>query len=127
MRETLRVADEFDVYDLLHALLVLEHDDVKPIEWTPSYATRPRKDFLLGLEQIVIAAKKTGNDLGAKEVVEQLVIDIQHYKQHPGCQTLVCFVYDPENRIANPRAIENDLSGEKDGVTVRVIIAPKSL
>ncbi len=55
------------------------------------------------------------------------MVDIQKYKQHPDCRTLVCFVYDPEGRIANPRGIENDLSGDKEGLTVRVIIAPKGL
>jgi hypothetical protein len=126
-RETFRVVDEHDVRDSLHVLLVLEHDDVKPIEWTPSYATSPRKDFLLRLEQIVIVAKKTGINLGAKEWGEQLLIDSEKYRRHLGCQTLVCFVYDPEGRIANARKVENDLSGERDGLTVRVIIAPKEL
>ena len=84
-------------------------------------------DFLLKLEQIVIEAKKTRSGLGARELGEQLIVDIQKYKQHPDCRTLVCFVYDPEGRIANPRGIENDLSGDKDGLTVRVIIAPKGL
>lgn len=126
-RETLRVADEFDVQDLLHALLILEHDDIKPIEWMPSYATRLRKDFLLRLEQIVIEAKMTGDDLGINELSEQLLIDIQKYHQHPDCRTLVCFVYDPERRIANARKVENDLSGNKEGFAVRVIIAPKGV
>ena len=113
---------------IAHALLTLEHDDVRPEEWTPSYADgRSRKDFLLKLERIVIEAKKTRSDLGTKELEEQIRIDIQKYKQHLDCKTLVCFVYDPEGRIADPREIENDLSGEKDGLTMRVIIAPKGL
>jgi hypothetical protein len=32
-----RVEYEFDIRDLLHALLTLEHDDVRPVEWTPGY------------------------------------------------------------------------------------------
>jgi hypothetical protein len=127
-RDTLPVEDEYDVQDLLHALLTLEHDDIRPEEWTPSYAGgSSRMDFLLKLEQIVIEAKKTRSGLGTKELEEQLIVDIQKYKQHPDCRTLVCFVYDPEGRIANPRALEDDLSGDKDGLAVRVIIAPKGL
>jgi hypothetical protein len=125
-RDTLHVEDEYDVRDLLHALLTLEHDDIRPEEWTPSYASS-RTDFLLKLEQIVIEAKKTRSGLGARELGEQLIVDIQKYKQHPDCRTLVCFVYDPEGRIADPREIENDLGGDKDGLAVRVIIAPKGL
>ena len=126
-RETLRVEDEYDVQDLLHALLTLEYDDVRPEEWTPSYATSSRRDFLLKLEQIVIEAKKTRSGFRAGELEEQLSVDIQKYKLHPDCKTLVCFVYDPEGRIANPRGIENDLSGDRDGLAARVIIAPQGL
>jgi len=127
-RDTLRVEDEYDVQDLLHALLTLEHDDVRSEEWMPGYAGgSPRTDFLLKKEQIVIEAKKTRSGWGASELGEQLIVDIQKYKQHPGCRTLVCFVYDPEGQIANPRGIENDLSRDVDGLSVRVIIAPKGL
>lgn len=127
-RETLQVEDVYDTQDLLHALLVLEHDDVRPDVWTPSYAGGgSRTDFFLGLEQIVIVAKIAGDGLGASQLGEQLSVDIQKHKQHPGCRTLVCFIYDPEGRMADPRGIENDLSGDRDGLTVRVIIAPKGL
>ena len=125
-RETLHVVDEYDVQDLLHALLTLEHDDIRPEEWTPSYAGgSSRMDFLLKLEQIVIEGKKSRSGLEARELEEQLIVDIQRYSQHPDCRTLVCFVYDPEGRIANPRGVESNLSGDRDGIAVRVIIAPK--
>jgi hypothetical protein len=127
-RDTLLVEDEYDVQDLLHALLTLEHDDVRTESWTPGYAGgSSRLDFLLKKEQIVIEAKKTRSGLGTRELGEQLLEDIQKYKQHPDCQTLVCFIYDPEGQIADPRGIENDLSRDADGLSVRVIIAPKSL
>lgn len=127
-RETLDVEDEYDVQNLLHALLTLEFDDIRPEEWTPSYAgSGSRVDFLLKQEQIVIEAKKTRKGLGAKQIGEQLIVDIQRYQSHPDCRTLICFVYDPEGRIANPRGIENDLNGEHNGLEVEVIIAPKGL
>jgi len=48
-RETLHVADEYDVQDLLHALLRLYFEDIRPEEYTPSYAGgSSRMDFLLG-------------------------------------------------------------------------------
>ncbi|MCZ8227650.1 MAG: hypothetical protein O9249_00855, partial [Burkholderiaceae bacterium] len=37
-RPTLDVNDEYDVQDLMHALLRLHFDDVRPEEWVPSYA-----------------------------------------------------------------------------------------
>ena len=36
-RPTLTIGDEYDVQDLLHALLRLHFEDVRPEEWTPSY------------------------------------------------------------------------------------------
>lgn len=118
--------DEYDVQDLLHALLQMNFDDIRPEEWTPSYAgSSSRMDFLLKQEQIVIEAKKTRKTLGAKEVGEQLIIDIKKYRNHPDCKLLICFVYDPEGRIANPRGIENDLNKDHEGLKVLVIIAPK--
>jgi hypothetical protein len=125
-RATLEVEDEYDTQDLLHALLHWDFDDIRPEEWTPSYAGgSSRMDFLLKQEKTVIEVKKTRKGLGAKEVGEQLIIDIQKYQTHPDCKSLICFVYDPEGRIANPRGLENDLNKEKDGFKVRVIIAPK--
>ncbi len=127
-RQTLLVEDEYDVQDLLHALLTLHFDDIRPEEWTPSYAGGcSRMDFLLKQEQIVIEVKKTRKALGAKEVGEQLIIDIDKYKEHPDCKTLLCFVYDPEGWIANPRGIENDLNRDDGELPVKVLITPTGL
>jgi len=124
-RDTLVVEDEYDVQDLLHSLLTLHFDDIRPEEWTPSYAGgSSRMDFLLKKEQIVIEVKKTRKTLGAKEVGEQLIIDIKKYETHPDCRRLFCFVYDPEGRIANPRGIENDLNRDDAGLPVKVLITP---
>jgi len=127
-RATLNVEDEYDVQDLMHALLTLEFDDIRPEEWTPSYAgSGSRVDFLLKQERMVVEAKKTRKGLGAREVGEQLIIDVQRYQSHPDCLALICFVYDPEGKIANPRGLENDLNRQHDGLEVKVLIVPKGL
>jgi hypothetical protein len=47
-RPALAIADEYDLQDHVHALPRLHFDDVRPEEWTPSYAwSRTRMDFLL--------------------------------------------------------------------------------
>jgi hypothetical protein len=125
-RETLRINDEYDVQDLLHALLRLEFDDVRPEEYTPSYAgVSSRMDFLLKDEQIVVEVKCTRDGLGVKEVGNQLLIDIARYRSHQDCKTLFCFVYDSAGRIANPSGIEADLSHDRHGLATRVRIRPK--
>lgn len=125
-RDTLDVNDEYDVQDLLHALLRIFFEDVRPEVWTPNYAGKSsRMDFLLPREQLVVEAKKTREKLGAKELGSELIEDIARYRVYPSCKRLICFVYDPEGRVANPRGIEGDLSGIENGLEVKVIIAPR--
>lgn len=121
-RNTLDVKDEYDVQDLFHALLMLYFDDIRDEECTPSNAgNSSRIDFLLDSNQIGIELKMTRKNLGTKEVKEQLLIDIANYKKHPKCNHLICFVYDPESWIKNPRGFEKDLSQTGDNpVTVYV-------
>lgn len=123
---TLEINDEYDVQDLLHALLDLYFDDIRAEEWTPSYAGKSsRMDFLLKDEQCVVETKMTRAGLGGKEVGDQLIIDIGRYGAHQDCKTLICFVYDPLMKIGNPDGLERDLSGTRDGISVKVIVAPK--
>ena len=126
-RPTFSISDEYDVQDLLHALLLVEFEDVRPEEYTPSYAGgSARVDFLLKNEQIVVEVKCTREGLAAKEVGDQLLIDIGRYRAHPDCKALFCFVYDPEARIKNPHGLEADLSNDRPGLPTRVRIRPRS-
>lgn len=121
----LEIQDEYDVQYLLFALLRLHFDDVRPEEWTPSYAgSSSRMDFLLKSEGIVIEVKKTRDTLRDKDVGEQLIIDIDRYAQHPNCKTLVCFIFDPEGLLDNPRGLEQDLSGNREKISVIVLVSP---
>jgi len=51
-----------------------------------------------------------------------LIVDIERYRSHPDCDAIVALVYDPEKRIPNQRTLETDLSGERDGLIVRVVV-----
>jgi hypothetical protein len=122
-RTTLDVKDEYDVQDLLHALLRIFFNDVRKEEGTPSFAGKSsRMDFLLPSEKVVIEAKKTRPSLTEKELGTELIDDIARYKTHPSCKKLICFVYDPDGYIANPRGIEKDLSQTGGEMEVKVII-----
>ena len=125
-RDTLDIKDEYDVQDLLHSLLRIYYEDIRAEEWNPSYAGGgTRSDFLLKKEEVVIEVKKTRRGLKAKQLGEQLIIDIAKYKTHPNCKFLYCFVYDPEGYINNPRGIESDLNSESKKMKVIVKIVPK--
>ncbi|PZP53782.1 MAG: hypothetical protein DI595_02340 [Agrobacterium fabrum] len=127
-RPTLSIVDEYDVQDLMHALLRIHFEDIREEEWTPSFAgASSRQDFLLKNERIVVEIKKTRPTLKAKQLGEELIVDIARYGSHPDCDCLVCFVYDPEARIANPIGLERDLEAlASDKLKVKVIISPKN-
>ncbi|MGB5636039.1 MAG: hypothetical protein WBM44_09085 [Waterburya sp.] len=124
-RAKLEINDEYDVQDLFHSLLILYFDDIRREESNPSYAgANSRADFLLKPEQTVIEIKKTRQGLNNKKLGEELTIDIQKYQAHPDCKTLVCFVYDPEVKISNPRGLEKDLEQVIYNIEVKVFIRP---
>jgi hypothetical protein len=125
-RPTLEITDEYDVQDLLHGLLRLYFEDVRPEQWTPEYAGSSAKiDFLLKKEQIAIEVKMARKGLSKKAIGDQLIIDIAHYQKHPDCKTLYCFIYDPEEIISNPIGLERDLSGKHDELITKVFVVPK--
>ena len=125
-RTTLEVEDEFDAQDLLHALLRLQFDDIGTDEWTPGYTNgAPRTTFLLNHDRLAIVVKKTRTGLSPKELTDQVRVDIERYRTRERCTGLLCFIYDPEGRIGNPRGLETDLTTVSDTFTVDILVAPK--
>jgi len=122
-RATLDVQDEYDAQNLLHSLLTIDFDDIRPEEWNPSYAgSSTKSDFLLKDEKIILEVKHTRRGLTTKILKQELIIDKEQYKKNPDCETMYCFVYDPENRIENPRGFEKDFLEESDDFTCKVFI-----
>lgn len=117
------VEDEYDLQDIVHGILKLHFDDVRVEDFAPERAGgRSRIDFVLKDERLVVETKMTRAGLGPREVGEELIIDIERYRSHPDCSALIGLVYDPERRIVNPRTLEADLSGPRDGIAVRVLV-----
>lgn len=127
-RTPVTIKDEYDVQDFLLAVLRLHFDDVRPEEWTPSYAGNSSKvDFLLPKEKIIVEAKMMRDSLSQKEVINQLIIDCGRYSNHPSVNTLVCLIYDPNGKCQNPAAIENDIQSSGSRLNVKVIVCPRGL
>jgi DpnII restriction endonuclease len=107
-RPGFEVRDEYDVQDVLHAIIRGLFDDVRSEEYTPSYAGgSSRMDFLLKSEQIVIEVKLASATLRDKQIGEQLLIDIGRYQSYQDCRRLICFVYDPMGYVKKPLGTGN--------------------
>ncbi len=125
-RPTLEVEDEYDAQDVVHALLCLEFDEIRRETWQPGYAGGTAHTYFVApRDRIVIEVKKTRQGLGAREITGQLEHDTLYYWTHPDCQTLFCFVYDPEARVGDPYGLEKTLTKQVDGQRVEVFISPK--
>jgi len=125
-REPFSVKDEYDVQDLLHGLLRMYFEDVRPEEYCPSYAgTSPRIDFFLKRKQIAIEAKMTSKDHRRKKVREELILDKEYYSKKEKCKVLYCLVYDPGEWILNPRGFESDLYEKNEKFEAKVFIVPR--
>jgi hypothetical protein len=110
--QSLSFDSEYDVQDLLHALLRPWISDVRPEEFTPSYAgSSTRMDFLLPEHNLVIETKIVRSKQHGLKVGDELIIDIDHHKAHPDCSKLWCVIYDPNHFIQNPGGLVSDLSG----------------
>jgi hypothetical protein len=125
--QPLSFSSEYDVQDLLHALLRPWVADIRPEEFTPSYAgSSTRMDFLLPTHSLVIELKFVRDKNHGKRIGDELIIDIEHYRRHPDCKFLWCVIYDPEKLLLNAEGLKTDLDGRRntpDGtVTVNVMV-----
>lgn len=125
-RDGIMVNDEYDMQDLLHAILTLHFDDIRAEEFSPSYAGgNSRIDFLLHDEMIAIETKMTRKNLRDRELGEELIVDIHRYAIHPTVNRLICLIWDPEHLIGNPAGLRNDLARQQQEIAVDVIIVPR--
>lgn len=125
-RPTLEVDDDYDLQDLLCALLKVEFDEVATDEWTPPYTGgASRTTLLVNRDQIAVVAKKTRSGLTAKELADQVAADFAYYGAQGRCSTLFCFMYDPEGRIGSPKRLETTLTSVSEHCRIEVLVAPK--
>jgi REase_DpnII-MboI len=128
---TIAIESEYDIQDLLHTLLRPWIADIRPEEFTPSYAgSNTRMDFLLPKHSLVLETKRVRDKTHASKIGDELIVDIEHYRRHPQCERLWCIVYDPLHLVPNPSGLITDLEGLRstpDGsVRVRVFVVSGS-
>ena len=125
-RPTLEINDEYDLQDLFYALLRLQFDEVGTEEWSPAYANGARRtSYLLDWDKTIVVVKQTRSGLTTRDISEQVTADHDNYSARPNATTLLCFMYDPDGRVGNPRGLEADLTTSDTTFRVEVIVAPK--
>jgi hypothetical protein len=106
------IENEYDVQDLVYAMLLPHIKDIRREEAAPSFAGRAaRIDFLLKDEKIVLETKMPRPGLGPKEIRSQLIEDMVSYRSN-NYKLFIAFVYDPLRKIENPDGVKNDLERE---------------
>lgn len=126
-KEALIIESEYDVQFLLNALLHIYFDDVRKEDYSPrSAGGNSIIDFTLKKEGIIIEVKMSSSRLGAKQLGEQLLIDIGRYKEYPNSSDLVIFIYDKGDYVRNKKGLIRDLEKQSTpDLKVTVIITPE--
>jgi hypothetical protein len=122
-RPPFTVSDEYDLQYLLHAILRLDFDDIRDETYLKQHGgVSPRIDLLIEEEKIGIETKFASPDNSVRKIRNQLAEDKEHYKSDSGCNTLLCFIYDPGGVLTNPAEMEKDLSEVNDNLITRVTV-----
>jgi hypothetical protein len=124
-RQTLTISDEYDVQDLLRAVLSIFFEDVREESWTPSYAGgASRIDFLIPAFELAIEVKKARTSMTAKSLADELIVDRDRYKAEQRAKHLICLVFDYDGILVGPRGLEADLAREAsvEGLAVKIKI-----
>jgi len=105
------IKDERELQVVVEALLRTLFDDVRPEDYVPSRGgANSRVDFVLPEVGVVVETKMTRASMSAQKLGEELLVDAGRYPNHPDCDAILAYVYDPDRRLDNPRGIERDLT-----------------
>jgi hypothetical protein len=106
------IANEYDVQDLLFAIIRSVFEDAKREEWTPQMAgSSKRIDIVIGSIQTVVKVKFVRDRAHSRSVADELRIDFECYHERVECEQFVALVFDPEHHVMDPDQFSKDLSG----------------
>jgi hypothetical protein len=124
-RPPFEIDDEYDLQTLVRGVLRATFDDVRSEDPLPIRAgASSRVDFVVPEIATMIElkfVKQRGKD---KSIGDELLIDIGRYQSGaPSYGRLVALIYDPDRLLDNPRGLEADLTGDREGLEVVAIVA----
>lgn len=128
-RETLEIKDEHDVQDFVQVLLTLFFDHIEPMENRAMHNYGGNRfDLFFRDQRIVLVIKMTGSMLKNEKLIAHIKSDFDTYSQRPDCDSLIYFVYDPENLLTNPLELKDQMEAIANGnLQLTVYIFSQSL
>ena len=128
-RSPLLIANEYDVQDVLYAMLKTSLPDLTREEWTPRRAnSASRIDLISRAAGLVIETKFVRSANHAHRLSREIRDDIEPYAEHTDCRRECFFVYDPQHHLPNARQFQQELSGPRSlrnkEYEVTVIVRP---
>ena len=113
-RPDFQIEEESDVQDLLFAILKPIFPDARPEEYTPKHGGGSKRiDFVISEISTVIEVKYVRNNRHAKEVGDELKVDIESYFKHTDCTRMAALVWDEDRYIEDKSNFEKDLTGPR--------------
>ena len=71
----------------------------------------------------MIESKITKEKHNEKEIGDELILDIERYKNHRDCRMLLFFIYDKNSVIENRQGFVKDIESNPS-IKIRVLINP---
>jgi hypothetical protein len=113
-RTTITINDESQLQDFVFLILKSSIDDLIPETPTGKAASRfAIEDFFSKKLGLVIEAKYIRDKNHGRNVTKELHDDIEMYRTHDNCSTIVFFVYDPSKFIPSVSALVRHLETKR--------------
>ena len=110
-RQAFALSDEYDVQDLLHALLLTHFNDIRREDSVPSVVGRnARVDLLIPEVRAIVEVKYSRPATSLSKLFDELAVDITRYQALRDFDILAFFIYDPTRTIRNPDGLSRDFA-----------------
>src|SRR5262249_46997779 len=126
----LNLENEADVQDSIYLMLRPWVPDLIPENPTDRVANRfTIKDFLSRQARTVVEVKYIRDADHGRMISKEMHDDIETYRHHAYCDTLVFFVYDPNSLIPDQQKLREQIEEERfykqSGRTLRCVLIVK--
>jgi DpnII restriction endonuclease len=113
-RPDFSISNEYDVQDLLFGVIRSVFEDARREDFAPQLGLKGKRiDIVIPSERTVIEVKYVRDVNHARNLDDELKIDIESYHSHPSCKRLIAMIYDPNAFILDAWPLENGLSGRR--------------